>query len=73
MLPLWMGQEAGLFKARGLAVEIANTDGGSRGLAQVGSGRLQAMTVGLSAVIDANGKNGKGKDAKGKDAKGQKE
>src|SRR5258707_14935691 len=58
MLPLWMGQEAGLFKARGLAVEIVNTDGGSRGLAEVGAGRLEAMTVGLSSVIDANGKNG---------------
>ena len=58
MLPLWMGQEAGLFRARGLAVEIVNTDGGSRGLAEVGAGRLQAMTVGLSAVIDANGRNG---------------
>jgi len=58
MLPLWMGQEAGLFKARGLTVEIVNTDGGSRGLAEVGAGRLEAMTVGLSSVIDANGKNG---------------
>ena len=58
MLPLWMGQDAGLFKARGLTVEIVNSDGGSRGLAEVGAGRLQAMTVGLSAVIDANGKNG---------------
>src|ERR1700687_5501248 len=57
MLPLWMGQEAGLFKARGLAVEVVNTDGGSRGLAEVGAGRLEAMTVGLSSVIDANGKN----------------
>ena len=58
MLPLWMGQEAGLFRARGLDVEIVNTDGGSRGLSEVGAGRLQAMTVGLSAVIDANNKNG---------------
>ena len=58
MLPLWMGQSAGLFQARGLDVEIVNTDGGSRGLAEVGAGRLEAMTVGLSAVIDANGKGG---------------
>ena len=58
MLPLWMGQETGLFKARGLAVEIVNTDGGSRGLAEVGAARLEVMTVGLSSVIDANGKNG---------------
>ena len=58
MLPLWMGQTAGLFQARGLDVEIVNTDGGSRGLAEVGAGHLEAMTVGLSAVIDANGKGG---------------
>src|ERR1700712_4607841 len=56
MLPLWMGRDAGLFQQRGLDVAIVNTDGGSRGLAQVGQGRLQAMIVGLSAVIDANGK-----------------
>jgi NitT/TauT family transport system substrate-binding protein len=58
MLPLWIGRETGLFKARGLDVEIVNTDGGSRGLAQIGQGALQAMTVGLSAVIDANSKGG---------------
>jgi len=58
MLPLWMGRSAGLFAARGLDVEIVNTDGGSRGLAEVGAARLEAMTVGLSAVIDANGKGG---------------
>jgi ABC-type nitrate/sulfonate/bicarbonate transport system substrate-binding protein len=58
MLPLWIGQSSGIFVAHGLNVEIVNTDGGSRGLAEVGQGKLQAMTVGLSAVIDANGKGG---------------
>ena len=58
MLPLWMARDAGLFRTRGLNIEIVNTEGGSRGLAQVGSGRLQAMIVGLSAVLDANGKGG---------------
>lgn len=58
MLPLWVAQASGLFKARGLDVEIVDTAGGSRGLAQVGSGKLQAMMVGLSAVLDANGKGG---------------
>lgn len=58
MLPLWMARDAGLFRMRGLDVEIVNTEGGSRGLAQVGQGRLQAMTVGLSATIDANTKGG---------------
>ena len=58
MLPLWMAQRSGLFNAHGLNVAIVNTEGGSRGLAQVGAGTLQAMVVGLSAVIDANGKGG---------------
>jgi len=58
MLPLWVANEAGLFKAHGLHVAIVNTEGGSRGLAEVGAGRLQAMVVGLSAVIDANEKTG---------------
>jgi len=58
MLPLWMARDAGLFRMRGLNVEIVNTEGGSRGLALVGQGRLQAMTVGLSATIDANTKGG---------------
>jgi len=58
MLPLWTAQQAGLFKTHGLDVQIVNTEGGSRGLAEVGDGRLQAMVVGLSAVIDANDKGG---------------
>jgi NitT/TauT family transport system substrate-binding protein len=58
MLPLWMARDAGLFRMRGLNVEIVNTEGGSRGLAMVGEGRLEAMTVGLSATIDANTKGG---------------
>jgi ABC-type nitrate/sulfonate/bicarbonate transport system substrate-binding protein len=58
MLPLWVGEDAGLFTARGLNVSIVNTDGGSRGLAEVGAGKLEIMTVGLSAVIEANGQGG---------------
>jgi NitT/TauT family transport system substrate-binding protein len=58
MLPLWMARDAGLFRMRGLNVEIVTTDGGSRGLAMVGQGRLEVMTVGLSATIDANTKGG---------------
>ncbi len=58
MLPLWIAEQSGLFKTHGLEVEIVNTDGGSRGLAEVGEGKLQAMIVGLSAIVDANGKGG---------------
>jgi NitT/TauT family transport system substrate-binding protein len=58
MLPLWIARDAGVFKARGLDVEIVVTDGGSKGLADVGAGRLQEMTVGLSSVLDANSRGG---------------
>jgi NitT/TauT family transport system substrate-binding protein len=58
MLPLWVAQQAGLFKTHRLNVEIVDTAGGSRGLAQVGSGKLQAMMVGLSAVLAANSSGG---------------
>ena len=58
MLPLWLGLDAGLFKARGLDVEIVTTDGATSGLTEVGAGRLQAMTVGLASVIEANGSSG---------------
>ena len=58
MLPMWMAESAGLFRAHRLKVEIVNTDGGSRGLAAIDAGQLQAMNVGLSAVIDANQKGG---------------
>jgi ABC-type nitrate/sulfonate/bicarbonate transport system substrate-binding protein len=56
MLPLWLARDEALFRAHGLDVEIVVTDGGSRGLAEIGQGRLQEMTVGLSAVLDANSK-----------------
>jgi NitT/TauT family transport system substrate-binding protein len=58
MLPLWLARDEGLFRAHGLDVEIVITDGGSKGLADVGAGRLDEMTVGLSSVLDANGKGG---------------
>jgi ABC-type nitrate/sulfonate/bicarbonate transport system substrate-binding protein len=58
MLPLWLARDEGLFRAHGLAVEIVVTDGGSRGLAEVGAGRLDEMTVGLSSVLDANSRGG---------------
>ena len=54
MLPMWVGDAAGLFAARGLEVEIVDTGGGSRGLAMLRAGELAAMNVGLSAVIDEN-------------------
>ncbi len=58
MLPVWLARDEGLFAAHGLAVEIVVTDGGSRGLAEVGAGHLDEMTVGLSSVLDANARGG---------------
>jgi ABC-type nitrate/sulfonate/bicarbonate transport system substrate-binding protein len=58
MLPVWLARDEGLFRAYGLDVEIVVTDGGSRGLAEVGAGRLDEMTVGLSSVLDANARGG---------------
>src|SRR5688572_30158967 len=54
MLPMWVGDAAGLFAARGLKVEIVDTAGGSRGLGLLRAGEIAAMNVGLSAVIDEN-------------------
>jgi NitT/TauT family transport system substrate-binding protein len=56
MLPMWMAEAGGFFQQQGLNVEILNMEGGSRGLRAVIAGDLQAMNVGLSAVVDANGK-----------------
>jgi ABC-type nitrate/sulfonate/bicarbonate transport system substrate-binding protein len=54
MLPLWLGQEAGLFADRGFAVEIIDMAGGSHGLVALAKGELEAHNVGLSAVVAAN-------------------
>jgi NitT/TauT family transport system substrate-binding protein len=54
VLPLWMAQDAGLFAASGLNVELVNTGGGSRGAQELQEGRLDAMRVGLSSVVQAN-------------------
>jgi NitT/TauT family transport system substrate-binding protein len=54
VLAIWMAQEAGLYAAEGLAVEIVNMSGGSRGVAELAAGRLDAMHVGLSSVIRLN-------------------
>jgi NitT/TauT family transport system substrate-binding protein len=56
MLPMWMAEEGGFFQQQGLDVEIVNMEGGSRGLRAVILGDLQAMNVGLSAVVEANGR-----------------
>jgi NitT/TauT family transport system substrate-binding protein len=54
VLPLWMAQAGGFFAANGLAVELVNMGGGSRGAQELQAGRLDLMRVGLSSVVQAN-------------------
>jgi NitT/TauT family transport system substrate-binding protein len=54
VLPLWMAQDGGFFAAGGLNVELVNMGGGSRGAQELQEGRLDAMRVGLSSVVQAN-------------------
>jgi NitT/TauT family transport system substrate-binding protein len=58
VLPLWMAQAGGFFAANGLNVELVNTGGGSRGARELQEGRLDAMRVGLSSVVQANRSGG---------------
>jgi len=58
VLPLWTAQAGGLFAANGLAVELVNTGGGSRGARELQEGRLDVMRVGLSSVVQANRSGG---------------
>jgi ABC-type nitrate/sulfonate/bicarbonate transport system substrate-binding protein len=54
VLAIWMAEAAGLYAERGLAVEIVNMNGGSRGAAELAAGRIDAMHVGLSSVLRLN-------------------
>jgi ABC-type nitrate/sulfonate/bicarbonate transport system substrate-binding protein len=54
VLAIWMAETAGFYAAEGLAVEIVNMSGGSRGTAELAAGRLDAMHVGLSSVVRLN-------------------
>jgi NitT/TauT family transport system substrate-binding protein len=53
-LALLLAQDGGLFAARGLKADMRVFDAGSHGAAEVEAGRLDAMHVGLSAVIELN-------------------
>jgi NitT/TauT family transport system substrate-binding protein len=54
VLALWMAEAGGFYAAQGLAVEFASTNGGSRGAAELQSGGIDAMHVGLSSVVKLN-------------------
>jgi NitT/TauT family transport system substrate-binding protein len=54
VLAWWTAQAAGLYAEQGLAVEILNMSGGSRGAEELKAGRLEVMHVGLSSVVRLN-------------------
>jgi NitT/TauT family transport system substrate-binding protein len=54
VLAIWMADAAGFYEANGLKVEIINMNGGSRGAAELAAGRIDAMHVGLSSVVQLN-------------------
>src|SRR5450755_3163751 len=58
VLALWMAEAGGFFAAQGLAVEIVNMSGGSRGATELQSGRIDAMHVGLSSVVKLDREGG---------------
>ena len=53
-LAIWMADAEGCYATAGLALEIIDMGGGSRGVAALAAGRIDAMHVGLSAVVRAN-------------------
>ncbi len=50
-LAFFMAQDAGFFREQGLAVEIINMNGGSRGAQELQAGHIDIMHVGLSSVV----------------------
>jgi len=58
VLAWYMARDAGFYAAQGLAVDIVNMNGGSRGAAELQAGRLDIMHVGLSSVIRVNRSGG---------------
>src|SRR3954467_1341977 len=54
VLAIWMADAAGFYEANGLKIEIINMNGGSRGAAELAAGRIDAMHVGLSSVVQLN-------------------
>jgi NitT/TauT family transport system substrate-binding protein len=58
VLAWYMARDAGFYAAQGLAVDIVDMRGGSRGAAELQAGRLDVMHVGLSSVIRVNRSGG---------------
>jgi ABC-type nitrate/sulfonate/bicarbonate transport system substrate-binding protein len=54
VLAWYMARAAGLYAAQGLAIDIINMNGGSKGAEELQAGRIDIMHVGLSSVIRVN-------------------
>ena len=55
-LAIWMADDAGLYAANGLKLEIVPMTGGRDIAEAFAAGRIDAMHIGLSSVVRANGK-----------------
>ncbi|HUD85631.1 MAG TPA: ABC transporter substrate-binding protein [Xanthobacteraceae bacterium] len=54
VLAWYMARAAGLYGEQGLAIDIINMNGGSKGAEELQAGRIDVMHVGLSSVIRVN-------------------
>ena len=52
-MPVWVAQEAGIYKKNGLEVELISIDGGARTMAAILSGDVQAGVVGGAESLSA--------------------
>jgi ABC-type nitrate/sulfonate/bicarbonate transport system substrate-binding protein len=57
-LAIWVAQEAGLYEAQGLKLEIVPMVGGRESGPALKSGRVQLIHIGLSSVVRANARGG---------------
>lgn len=53
-LAIWMAEDAGLYQAQGLKLEIVPTVGGSQTGPDLRSGRIHLMHIGMSSVVRGN-------------------
>ncbi|MDX1485636.1 MAG: ABC transporter substrate-binding protein [Alphaproteobacteria bacterium] len=54
-LAIWMAEDAGLYAANGLQMDIVDMVGGSETGPALASGRVDLMHIGMSSVVRANG------------------
>ncbi|HTH96051.1 MAG TPA: ABC transporter substrate-binding protein [Stellaceae bacterium] len=55
VLAIWMADDAGFYKAQGLDISLQKMAGGGQSGPELKSGHIQAMHIGLSSIVRANG------------------